>query len=224
MSYTKTQDRIEVKAVPDTRKKHAIKPVANGNLVTRLLSCFCDGCVTQNGECMNKEHVDSWEGINKKKKTAKPKSAQLNKNRRKVISNGNQNNAKPAIKRKTQNQKSRPRGKRDVTKNRDKTICQKTKDTTLDVNMNREAGEVHQLASINTADLPCDRRGFFRVVLLYLQSARSFTELQAKCIEIHELPNFKGYTLFVDKNIDMVTFTLTADGQALKIPKGCFTS
>lgn len=117
----KRQDRIEVKAVPDTRKKHAIKPVANGNLVTRLLSCFCDGCVTQNGECMNKEHVDNWEGINKKKKTAKP--TQLNKNRRKVISNGNQNNAKPAIKRKKQNQKSRPRGKRDVTKNRDKTIC-----------------------------------------------------------------------------------------------------
>ncbi|XP_052073589.1 uncharacterized protein LOC127711546 isoform X2 [Mytilus californianus] len=216
----KRQDRIEVKAVPDTRKKHAIKPVANGNLVTRLLSCFCDGCVTQNGECMNKEHVDSWEGINKQKKTAKPKSAQSNKSRRKVISNGNQNNAKPAIKRKKQNKKSRPRGKRDVAQNRDKSICQKTIDTTLNVNMNGKAEEIHELPSINTADLPCDRRGFYRVVLLYLQSARSFNELQAKCIEINELPNFKGYTLFVDKNIDMVTYNLTADGQALDlIPK-----
>ncbi|CAC5405592.1 unnamed protein product [Mytilus coruscus] len=61
----KRQDRIEVKAVPDTRKKHAIKPVANGNLVTRLLSCFCDGCITQNGECLNNEHVENWEGIHK---------------------------------------------------------------------------------------------------------------------------------------------------------------
>ncbi|CAC5391310.1 unnamed protein product [Mytilus coruscus] len=83
--------------------------------------------------------------------------------------------------------------------------------------MNGEAQDVHELPSTSTADLPCDRSGPYRIVLLYLQSATHSMNYRRN---VYEFPNFKGYTQSVDLNIDMVTYHLTADGQGLDlIPK-----
>lgn len=82
----KRPDRINVKAIPNTRQKHAVKPSEKDSLSTRLPSCFCKSCVEGSGECENAHHVDKWEFV-KNPKEKKRQNIRTNKKSRGQNSN-----------------------------------------------------------------------------------------------------------------------------------------
>lgn len=50
-------DRI-CKTIPGTRKFHSVQGISRGLLKTRELSCFCNSCLVNGNECINKAYVD----------------------------------------------------------------------------------------------------------------------------------------------------------------------
>ncbi|XP_063446520.1 uncharacterized protein LOC134726055 [Mytilus trossulus] len=192
-------DRINVKAIKDTRKKHGVKSLADGTLATRLLSCFCRECTTHNGTCINLQHVDDWESTSKKNK-----SVPLNK--RDFGSKNTDKTQKRNMIKKDETQGIKSKKKNDSLRKKtkvplNKKYVKRTKDEAVNDRFDNE--------------WPKERSAYFQMVLLYLQSSESFDDLQAKCIEINESPMFHSYPFTVDKDIAMVTHNLAADRQAI---------
>ena len=53
-------ERVVKKAVHGTHSLHAVKCVRPGVIQSRLLACFCDGCISGTDECANTTYVSPW--------------------------------------------------------------------------------------------------------------------------------------------------------------------
>ena len=54
-------ERINIIPIIQTRKVHSLKPLGDGRVATRNLSCFCGPCIIGNqDECENAAHVEKW--------------------------------------------------------------------------------------------------------------------------------------------------------------------
>lgn len=64
----------QLQTIKGTRKLHVVKGVGSGIIECRKLSCFCNYCKYDIGECSNKKFVEPWEVKKLTKNTQKPNS------------------------------------------------------------------------------------------------------------------------------------------------------
>ena len=71
----RNRNESEVQTLKGTRKLHAVRSTGTNYLLdTRNLSCYCDSCINNQGDCENREFVCQWE--RKSLRTVEEKSKQ----------------------------------------------------------------------------------------------------------------------------------------------------
>ena len=71
----RNRNESEVQTLNGTRKLHAVRSTGTNYILdTRNLSCYCDSCINNQGDCENREFVCQWE--RKSLRTVEEKSKQ----------------------------------------------------------------------------------------------------------------------------------------------------